>query len=272
MKGHQMAPTELQTSNGWILLHRSLLDSKEFSASPAQFKVLIYLILSANHKARFVRSVEINRGQCVRSLTRISDDCDLSRKAVRCALSNLAKSGFVNISTPFGAHQGHMITICNYDIYQSQRQGSGIEGINEGTREGNNEGTTNKNDKNGEEGKESRESAAPKPSAGNATTPKAVQRPRNPLMDALASFDGKLTEIGTSGWSRVAKALAIIREVTPEVTPQEITRRGRNYETHFDGAALTSTALAKHWAKCGQAKASTGPKATNGSDYFQPNG
>jgi len=161
MKGHQMALTELQTSNGWILLHRSLLDSKEFSASPAQFKVLIYLILSANHKARFVRSVEIKRGQCVRSLTRISDDCDLSRKAVRCALSNLAKSGFVNISTPFGAHQGHMITICNYDLYQSQRQSTGIEGINEGnnegTNEGNNEGTTNKNDKNGKERKERKE-------------------------------------------------------------------------------------------------------------------
>jgi hypothetical protein len=70
-------------------------------------------------------------------------------------------------------------------------------------------------------------------------------------MDALASTDGNLNEILEAGWRKVGAALASIREATPDVTPEEITRRAANYESHFEGAALTSTALAKHWAKCG---------------------
>ena len=46
------------------------------------------------------------------------------------------------------------------------------------------------------------------------------------------------------------------------VTPDEVRRRAANYRTHFDGAALTPTALSKHWAVCAAAK----PRATTGGD------
>jgi hypothetical protein len=88
-----------------------------------------------------------------------------------------------------------------------------------------------------------------------ATKAGAVKpRARNPLMDALGALEGNLAEIGRSKWACIAKALATIREVAPDVTPDEIARRAGNYASHFDGAALTATALAKHWARCGAEK------------------
>jgi biotin operon repressor len=135
--------TEDGEQQGWIRLHRRILDSKLWSCSDATFRVAIYLLLSANHQERYVRRVVVLRGQTVRSLSQIADGCGVSRKAVRYALDVLKQDGFLEIDEPFGAQQGHRITICKYDSYQPNESARGIEGSNEGSNEGN----TNKNDK-----------------------------------------------------------------------------------------------------------------------------
>ncbi|MCK9519165.1 MAG: YdaU family protein [Dehalococcoidia bacterium] len=81
-------------------------------------------------------------------------------------------------------------------------------------------------------------------------------RSRNPLMDALGKLDaagGNVEQITKSGWSSIAGALRDIREVTPEVTPEEIERRAANYRTQFPAdTRITAHALAKHWARCAE--------------------
>jgi hypothetical protein len=94
----------------------------------------------------------------------------------------------------------------------------------------------------GRKGREEKEEIAPQ------------ARARNPLMDALGECEGNIMELNRAAWSKVATALKQIREVAPDVTPDEIRRRTANYQTHFEGAALTSTALSNHWAKCGAPK------------------
>lgn len=133
--------------NGYIKLHRELIDSKLWSCSDATLRVALYLLLSANHGPSWHRRIEIGRGQCVRSLTQISEACNLSRKAVRYALSVLAKDAFIRTDEPFGAQQGHRVTICKYDTYQ----GSECERGTAGAQEGNHEGNTNKKNKNEKE-------------------------------------------------------------------------------------------------------------------------
>ena len=135
---------EPTTPNGWIKLHRDILDSKLWSCSDATFRVAIYLILSANHSTRHYRRIEIQRGQCVRSLTMISEACHISRKAARYAIQTLKADKFIEVDEPFGAQQGHRITVCKYETYQTQEMYRGTGGAQEGTQEGN----TNKNDKN----------------------------------------------------------------------------------------------------------------------------
>lgn len=77
------------------------------------------------------------------------------------------------------------------------------------------------------------------------------RRPRNALMDALAGCGGAdPLQIVPSAWSGIGKALADIKSVCPEVTPEEITRRSANYRTHMENAPLTPNALAKNWALC----------------------
>jgi len=86
-------------------------------------------------------------------------------------------------------------------------------------------------------------------------------RERNYVMDTLAAIECEnLDEVTSQLWGKHAKALSVIRSVAPDVTPDEIKRRAANYKSHFDGAALTSTALAAHWGKCATAKNATRTK------------
>jgi hypothetical protein len=91
--------------------------------------------------------------------------------------------------------------------------------------------------------------------------PVGASRARNELLDALATVGGGKPEEVTQ-WGPAIAARAEIVVVSPDVTPDEVRRRAVNYRTHFDGAALTPTALSKHWAVCAAAK----PRATIGAD------
>lgn len=73
---------------------------------------------------------------------------------------------------------------------------------------------------------------------------------RNPLFDAVGSADGDVDQLTKSAKGRVAKALQEITGALPSVTPEEIYRRIGNLKTYFDGTGVTSTSLAKNWAKC----------------------
>ena len=114
-------------------------------------------MLSANHKPGYVRRLDVQRGQTVRSLTQISEACGISRKAVRYALSVLERDGFISKDEPFGAQQGHRITICKYNDYQLDPNDKGTVGAQQGTQEGTHagtqEGNTNNNEKNEKNGK-----------------------------------------------------------------------------------------------------------------------
>ena len=85
----------------------------------------------------------------------------------------------------------------------------------------------------------------------------AAPRTRDPLFDALAAVSGADPREMTEAAARACGvALAEIRKVAPNLTPEEIARRAANYPTHFGDAALTPSALAKHWATCNATRVS----------------
>jgi len=57
-------------------------------------------------------------------------------------------------------------------------------------------------------------------------------------------------QVVPSAWSGIAKALADIKAVCPDLTPDELKRRASNYRTHMRDTILTPPALAKNWALC----------------------
>jgi len=178
---------------GWVAIHRCIIDSKLWSCSDATFRVAVYLMLEANHEPHPVRRIKIERGQTVRSITRISDDCNLSRKAVRHALKILAQDEFLITDEPFGAQQGHRITICNYATYQPKKNGRGTERAHEGNHAGN----TNNNEDNDKNELEDTPVVPKKPKTKPELHDDAVKNAVIPVSldtqafnDALAEFAG----------------------------------------------------------------------------------
>jgi hypothetical protein len=83
--------------------------------------------------------------------------------------------------------------------------------------------------------------------------PKAPKEPkprqRNELFDALAGFTTDKPEtLNSNEHGKIAKALSLIRESLPTVTPDEIRRRGRNYASHFPQITKTAMGLASNWS------------------------
>lgn len=80
--------------------------------------------------------------------------------------------------------------------------------------------------------------------------PKETKAERNLHFDALAVGCGyKLTEIVNGAGRMIGTALADIQRATPEVTPDEISRRIREYKRRHRDWPCTPKAIASHWAE-----------------------
>lgn len=102
-----------------------------------------------------------------------------------------------------------------------------------------------------ERNRERKESAAKEP-----RTP----RKRDLLVDTLAESTGSDPAELTRPHARaLGVAVASIREVAPDVSPDEIRRRAANYARMHPDWELTGPALAKHWAECGGVSSVAGP-------------
>lgn len=73
---------------------------------------------------------------------------------------------------------------------------------------------------------------------------------RNELFDAFAAATGTidLAQLTRPMKSAIAIALNAIREVCPNVTPEEISARARRYRSKYPTWPLTAPSLAKHWS------------------------
>jgi len=135
--------------DGWVKLHRSLMDDALWrSSTEAQKILLITVLMMANHeKKEWIwedKKFICQRGQFITSLRNLAEKAQISKKAVEGALGKFEKYGFLGTRKGTG---GTLITICNYDKYQSEEnkggQVRGHQGDTKGTPRGH-----NKNDKN----------------------------------------------------------------------------------------------------------------------------
>ena len=130
---------------------------------------------------------------------------------------------------------------------------------------------------------EAKNNTAPVPVAAGDEAPAAdcpfppevtkAARARKVLIDALAACGGAdPLQIVASAWSGIGKALADIKGVCPQVTPEEIARRSANYRTHMSAdTILTPHALAKNWALCDKPNPRNKPaQETEFGDAFEP--
>lgn len=142
-------------SEGWIKLHRELLDKSIWTCSTsAQKVILITLLMMANHDGREWefkgKRIKLQPGQFITSLPAIAKLAGdgVSVQNIRTALKRFAEYEFL---TDESTGQGRLITICNWDLYQR-----GVEEANSQTNRqltdsqqtANRQLTANKNNKN----------------------------------------------------------------------------------------------------------------------------
>lgn len=101
---------------GFITLHRRILDWEWYDNIPTKV-LFIHCLLKANHKPNNWRGFDIKRGQFITSIKKISEETGLTTKQVITALKKLEKTNELGKQT---TSVNTLITVINYDIYQSE--------------------------------------------------------------------------------------------------------------------------------------------------------
>lgn len=101
--------------SGWIKLHRDLLEWEWYNDANT-CRLFIHLLLKANHQDKHWQGLVIKRGQLVTSRGNLSNDAGLSEMQIRVSLNKLKVTREITIQT---TSRFTIITICNYDTYQS---------------------------------------------------------------------------------------------------------------------------------------------------------
>jgi hypothetical protein len=102
-------------TGGWIKLHRPFLKWEWYQDSK-MVHLFIHLLLTANHETNKWQGIEIERGQLVTGLKKLSGYTGISVQSIRTSLMRLKSTSEITIKT---TNKFSIITICNYDIYQS---------------------------------------------------------------------------------------------------------------------------------------------------------
>ena len=126
----------MEFNNGYIKLYRSILDW-EWWDSPKTRDLFIYLLLAANWEDKPWQGMVIRRGQLVSSLSNLSKAVGITEKSVRVALEHLKMTNEV---TTERANGGTLITIVNYEKYQSIEEKRASERAKETADEGQTKG------------------------------------------------------------------------------------------------------------------------------------
>ena len=126
----------MKEDNGWVKLHRKIKYWQYYGDVYVK-AVFLHLIIEADHETKMINKIKIERGSTLTSVSALCLGLQMSPKAVKRALKLLAESG--DIIDDVKPNKYRIITVKNYNKYQSV----GSQGTNKGT----NKGTTNNKDK-----------------------------------------------------------------------------------------------------------------------------
>ena len=126
-------------NNGWIKLHRSLLDW-EWYDDVNVMRLFLHCTLKANHADKNYRGTVVKRGTFLTGRDLLAAETGLSVRQVRTALSKLKSTNELTIKT---SRQGTVVEVVNYDKFQDTTS----KATNERPTS-DQQATSNKNDKN----------------------------------------------------------------------------------------------------------------------------
>jgi hypothetical protein len=144
---------------GWISLYRSIKDHWVWS-DPIKLKWWLSVLFEVNHTDNKVaigyNVIECKRGQSLKSLRTWATEFECGTKAATKFFDMLEKDGMITRETiGKGKHSTTLLTVCNYDTYQSKKVDKETLDATQGKRKGDTKetqgkrkGHTNNNDNN----------------------------------------------------------------------------------------------------------------------------
>jgi SOS response regulatory protein OraA/RecX len=127
---------------GWIRIHRKILEWDWYSDINTK-SVFLHLLLKSNFIEKSWKGISIKRGQMFTSISHLSIDIGISEKQIRNSLKKLQTTKEIEIK---GASNGTMITVCNYEIYQSDENEKGEQTDKRRANEGQTKGERRANE------------------------------------------------------------------------------------------------------------------------------
>ena len=99
----------------YIKLDRKLLEWKWWHDINTT-RLFLYLLLRANWKDGFFKTMTVPRGSLISSYPKLADATSLTINETRTAISHLKSTGEITVK-PYSNYS--VITVCNYNLYQS---------------------------------------------------------------------------------------------------------------------------------------------------------
>ena len=126
--------------NGFIKIYRKILEWEWYDDIPTT-RLFIHLLLTVNIKDSVWKGREIPAGSRVISLSKLSKEAGLTQKQIRGSLDKLERANCVAKST---TPKYTVITVLNWDSYQSRGQTQGQTKGTQQDKRGANKGQQNK--------------------------------------------------------------------------------------------------------------------------------
>lgn len=138
--------------NGWIKVHRSLLEHDIWNGEPfTRGQAWIDILLRANHEGRSIMLrdgtyIVVEPGQHFTSMEHLAEHWGWSRNRVIRFFRTLSAQGMCTVS---GTARGTLITVINWEKYQHGRTANGTtDGATDGATDGTTGGTRTRSIKN----------------------------------------------------------------------------------------------------------------------------
>ena len=126
-------------ADGYIKLHRKIWDNEFLNAEERfnRMSAWIWILTHVNYKdGSFMKNgllIHVRRGQMFASFVHLAAVWGWDRKTVRRFLWTLETEKMITVT---GHQKGHLITVLNYNKYQTSSDSEKFEGTTEGTTEG----------------------------------------------------------------------------------------------------------------------------------------
>lgn len=129
----------MEDNTGWIKIHRKIT-KWEWYDDGNTFRLFLHLLITANYESKKWHGITVNRGELITSIRNLAKTLKLSEQKIKTAINKLKSTHEI---TNKSTNKYTIVTICNYDSYQSLENQNNTQNNTQNNNQITNEQQTN---------------------------------------------------------------------------------------------------------------------------------